>query len=121
MSALFRKCGLLAVAVLLPLLLSGCPKYALTVQVTGQGSVAVDPAGGPYKKNSSVTLTPAPAAGWHVAFLGRPLHAFPDVADHPVPQPDGATQASPAKVWLGKVITNPQGRNTHWATLSGLV
>ncbi len=65
MSALFRKCGLLAVAVLLPLLLSGCPKYALTVQVTGQGSVAVDPAGGPYKKNSSVTLTPAPAAGWH--------------------------------------------------------
>ena len=47
MSALFRKCGLLAVAVLLPLLLSGCPKYALTVQVTGQGSVAVGPAGGP--------------------------------------------------------------------------
>lgn len=65
MSTLFRKCGLLAVAALLPLFLSGCPKYALTVQVTGQGSVAVDPAGGPYKKNTTVTLTPAPAAGWH--------------------------------------------------------
>ena len=67
MSMFFRKCGFLAVAALVLLSLAGCPppKHALTVQTTGQGSVGVDPAGGPYKKGTTVTLTPAPAAGWH--------------------------------------------------------
>ncbi len=36
----------------------------LDVQTTGQGSVAVDPAPGPYALGTQVTLTPTPAQGW---------------------------------------------------------
>jgi ELWxxDGT repeat protein len=40
-------------------------QFALTVLVTGQGTVTADPAGGPYAAGTTVTLTPVPAAGWH--------------------------------------------------------
>jgi ELWxxDGT repeat protein len=40
-------------------------QYALTVNVTGQGTVGLAPAGGTYDAGTLVTLTPTPAAGWH--------------------------------------------------------
>jgi hypothetical protein len=40
-------------------------QYPLTILVTGQGTVAADPAGNPHTTGTTVTLTPAPAAGWH--------------------------------------------------------
>jgi hypothetical protein len=38
--------------------------YTLTVNVTGQGTVALNPPGGTYPSGTTVTLTPTPAAGW---------------------------------------------------------
>jgi endonuclease/exonuclease/phosphatase family metal-dependent hydrolase len=57
-------CGVgLAVA---SLLLMGCPpKYTLTLNVTGQGTVEPTPAGGAYAKGTSVSLHAIPATGWH--------------------------------------------------------
>ncbi len=40
-------------------------QYALSVNVTGQGTVALAPAGGTYDAGTPVTLTPSPAPGWH--------------------------------------------------------
>jgi len=40
-------------------------QYALTIQVTGQGTVTADPAVSPYDAGTTVALTPVPAAGWH--------------------------------------------------------
>ena len=39
--------------------------YALTVNTTGQGSVALNPPGGSYLSGTTVTLTATPVAGWH--------------------------------------------------------
>jgi len=39
-------------------------EYALNVNVAGSGSVTLDPPGGLYPSESSVTLTPEPADGW---------------------------------------------------------
>jgi len=42
-----------------------CPdKYALTVSVTGEGTVALDPSGGSYDFDTTVTLDPTPSDGW---------------------------------------------------------
>ena len=38
--------------------------YTLTVSVTGQGSVTLNPPGGSYDPGTTVTLTAVPAAGW---------------------------------------------------------
>ena len=40
------------------------PTYTLTANVTGQGTVAMDPTGGVYPVGTVVTLTPTPANGW---------------------------------------------------------
>jgi|GEM_PF-5306103 len=40
-------------------------QYALTVVVTGQGTVALVPPGGSYDAGTTVTLTPTPGTGWH--------------------------------------------------------
>ena len=42
-----------------------CPdKYALTVSVTGEGTVALDPSGGSYDPDTTATLNPTPSDGW---------------------------------------------------------
>jgi len=40
------------------------PQYDLTVNVVGNGSVALDPPGGTYDEGTPVTLTPTPGSGW---------------------------------------------------------
>ena len=48
--------------------LAGCPptpRYALTVQVAGDGTVSVSPSGRTYDAGTTVSLTPVPAANWH--------------------------------------------------------
>jgi WD40 repeat protein len=57
---------LLVVPVLL-LLATGCkPKeFILTVETSGQGTVALDPAGGTYQEGTVVAVTATPAALWH--------------------------------------------------------
>lgn len=42
-------------------------QYTLTMSVTGQGSVTLDPPGGTYLSGETVTLTASPNAGWHLA------------------------------------------------------
>ncbi len=42
-------------------------QYTLTVNVTGQGSVTLNPPGGSYAAGTNVTLTPNPAPGWRFA------------------------------------------------------
>ena len=39
-------------------------KYKLTVNITGQGTVSLDPPGGMYYAGTQVTLTASPAEGW---------------------------------------------------------
>ena len=39
--------------------------YTLTVNVTGQGSVTLDPPGGSYGQDATVALAPTAAPGWH--------------------------------------------------------
>jgi hypothetical protein len=40
-------------------------QYALTVNVTGNGTVTLDPTGGTYDQNTTVTLTATAELGWH--------------------------------------------------------
>jgi len=40
------------------------PTYTLTLVTNGQGTIALNPAGGSYMSNSVVTATATPAAGW---------------------------------------------------------
>ena len=52
-------------AALLMLMLGGCRMYGLTVNITGEGTVSINPTGGSYLSGKTVTLTPAPETGWH--------------------------------------------------------
>jgi hypothetical protein len=48
------------------LILTGCPpKHTLTLNVIGQGTVALQPPGGTYGEGKSVSLHATPASGWH--------------------------------------------------------
>jgi uncharacterized repeat protein (TIGR02543 family) len=40
------------------------PKYTLTTNTAGQGSITLDPPGGIYNEDTVVTLTAEPASGW---------------------------------------------------------
>lgn len=38
--------------------------YDLTINATGQGSVSMNPSGGPYNSGTTITLTANPSSGW---------------------------------------------------------
>jgi uncharacterized repeat protein (TIGR02543 family) len=43
------------------------PEYTLTIQITGQGSVTMNPPGGSYTEGTSITLTAVASQGWTFA------------------------------------------------------
>jgi len=43
------------------------PEYDLTINVTGQGSVSLDPSGGTYEEGTVVSLTASPGTGYRLA------------------------------------------------------
>jgi endonuclease/exonuclease/phosphatase family metal-dependent hydrolase len=55
----------IGLAVILLLLPECPPQHTLTVNVIGQGTVALDPTGGTYSQGKTVALNATPASGWH--------------------------------------------------------
>ena len=54
-----------ALVLVLAAAVTGCKQQKnLVVSTVGQGQVVLDPAGGTYDANATVTLTPEPATGW---------------------------------------------------------
>jgi len=67
LSLTLRAVTLISLVALVSLVLTGCPppQVLLAVQVSGNGTVDISPAGGTYDAGNTVTLSATPGTGWH--------------------------------------------------------